>query len=77
MTTYKQEEQHDNDDYYDEKAEEEAKRVLIERSIEEKHVVEKPDEEMIQQVYEQVLQNLVHFLDTTNADELSFMYKME
>ena len=64
-------------DYDEEEDPEESKRVLIERNIEAKYVVEKPDKEMMQQVYEQLLEKLVSFLDAINEDQLSFMYKIE
>jgi len=64
MTTFKRED--GNEDYYGEEEDEGASRVLIERTVEAKHVVEKPEEVMLQQVYEKVLQNLVYFLDTIN-----------
>lgn len=57
--------------------EESSQRVLIERIVEAKHVVETPDREMLDQVYEQLLAKLVLLLETINEDELAFMYKVE
>ena len=48
--------------------------MLIERNIEASHLVESPDGEHVQALYEKTLESLVDFLDTINNDELSFMY---
>lgn len=41
------------------------------------HIVEKPDEELLQQLYEQVLQKLIDLIETINKDEVAFVYKKQ
>lgn len=73
VQTYKKEE---NDDY-DEEEEEDEGRMLIEKNVKADTTVEKPDEELLQQLYEQVLEKMVDLIETINADDMSFIYKQE
>ena len=75
VSTYKREEVPQYEDYGEEDLE--AKRMLIERNIEDSNTVEKPDETMLQEIYENLLKKLVQLLDHINEDDMSFVYKRE
>lgn len=76
MLTYKREDQAAEDDYYDEEEEDET-RKLIEFAVKGSDRVEKPDAELLQALYEQVLSKLIELTETINEDSLAFIYKIE